>query len=91
MSFPSPAELDAQSKIKIDRWIDIDSEEWRDLDDDPGLTKKFLKIGFKEPAFFFTDTHGRVWGKGENGFYYPYHFNRGKTLIGYRIPTKAAN
>lgn len=89
--FPSPQELDAQSPIKITRWVDIDSEEFYDLDDDPGLTKKFLRIGFREPAFFFCDTLGRIWGKGENGIYYPYHFNRGKTLYGYRISKKAAN
>lgn len=91
MSFPSPRELDAQSKIKIDRWIDIDSEEWRELDDDPGLTKKFLKLGFKEPAYFFTDSDGRVWGKGEDGRYYPFHFRKWAKNIGYRLPKKAAN
>lgn len=93
MNFPPPAALDAQSKIKIDRWVDLDSEEWKSLEDDDAqwATKKFLKVGFREPAFFFTDTNGRVWGKGEDGLYYPYHFNHGKTLIGYRIPTKAAN
>ncbi len=90
MSFPSPRELDAQSKIKIDRWIDIDSKEWRELDDDPGLTKKFLKLGFEE-SYLFTDTDGRVWGKGEDGRYYPYHFSSGKKKIGYRLPKKAAN
>ena len=89
--FPSPQELDAQSPIKINRWVDIDSEEFYELDEDPGLTKKFLRLGFQEPAFFFTDTLGRIWGKGENGKYYPYHFNRGKTLYGYRMAKKAAN
>ena len=89
--FPSPKELDAQSAIKIDRWIAIDSEEWKELDDNPALTKKFLRLGFQEPAYLFTDTLGRVWGRGENGKYYPFHFNKGKTLIGYRLPQKAAN
>ena len=87
----TPQELDAQSPIKIDRWLDVDSQEWRDMDDDPGLTKKFLRLGFQEPPFFFTDALGRVWGKGEDGRFYPFHFNIGKKLYGYRISKKAVN
>lgn len=89
--FPSPKELDAQSKIKLDGWVDLDSERWREVDDDPGLTKKFIRLGFKEPAFFFTDSDGRIWGKGEDGLYYPYHLEYGKKKYGIRINAKAAN
>lgn len=89
--FPGPKELDAQSKIKIDRWVDIDSEEWRDLDDDPGLTKRLIKIGFQKPEYFFTDSLGRIWGRGEDGFFYPFHFSSYGKNIGYRLPKKAAN
>jgi len=45
----------------------------------------------KEPAYLFTDSMGRVWGKGENGKYYPYHYDYGKKLYGIRISKKAAN
>ena len=59
--------------------------------ENPALTKKWLKLGFQEPAYLFTDTLGRVWGKGENGKYYPFHFKSGKSLIGYRVSIRAAN
>lgn len=89
--FPTPAELDAQSPITVDRWLDVDSKELQELDENPALTKKWLKLGFQEPAYLFTDTLGRVWGKGENGKYYPFHFKSGKSLIGYRVSIRAAN
>jgi hypothetical protein len=91
MSFPGPKELDAQSKIKIDRWIDVDSEESWELDDDPALTKKLIRLGFQKPEYFFTDSMGRIWGRGEDGHYYPYHFTSYGKNIGYRLPKKAAN
>lgn len=90
-NFPAPKELDAQSKIKVDRWIDVDSEEWRELDDDPALTKRMIKLGFQKPEYFFADTMGRIWGKGEDGRYYPFHFTSYGKNIGYRLPKKAAN
>lgn len=89
--FPSPKELDAQALIKVDAWVDLDSERWREIDDDPALTRKWLKLLMKEPAYLFTDSDGRVWGKGENGIYYPYHTEYGKKLYGVRISKKAAN
>ena len=89
--FPSPLELDAQSEVKLDGWLDLDSERWRDTDPDPGLTKKWLTMLMREPAYLFTDTFGRVWGKGENGKYYPYHYDYGKKKNGIRIAKKAAN
>lgn len=89
--FPSPKELDAQCQVKLDGWVDLDSERWREVDDDPSLTKKWLKLLMKEPAYLFTDSNGRIWGKGENGIYYPYHLEYGKKKYGLRISTKAAN
>jgi hypothetical protein len=85
MSFPSPAELDAQSKIHVDRWIEFESEEWRELDDNPDFTKKIVRLGFQEPAYLFTDLNGRIWGRGEDGRYYPFHFSKGSINIGYRM------
>jgi hypothetical protein len=89
--FPTPRELDAQSLIQLDGWVDVDSERWREIDDDPALTKKWLKLGLQEPAYFFLDTEGRVWGRGENGYWYPYHIDYGKKKYGLRIAKKAAN
>jgi hypothetical protein len=89
--FPSPKELDVQSKIQLDGWVDLDSERWRETDNDPSLTKKWLRMLMQEPAYLFTDADGRVWGKGEDGHYYPYHYEYGKKKYGIRLPKKAAN
>ena len=89
--FPSPKELDAQALIKVDAWVDIDSERLHEVDDDPALTKKWIRMLMKEPAYLFADSDGRVWGKGVDGFYYPYHVPHGKKLYGIRISRKAAN
>ena len=88
-----PKELEAQSPVKIVRWVDIDSDDWRELDDTPAFTKKCLKFGFEEPAFMFCDSLGRVWCKPqeEGKPFVPFHFEYGSTLIGYRISKKAAN
>jgi hypothetical protein len=90
-NFPSPAELDTQTKIKVNRWIEVGSEEWRMLDETPEFTKKIIALGFKEPAYLFTDANGRIWGKGEDGFFYPFHFKQGSTVIGYRLTKRAVN
>lgn len=88
---PTPKELDAQSLVHLDGWVDLDSERWREIDPDPGLTKKWIKLGFQEPAYFLLDSDGRIWGRGENGYYYPYHLDYGKKKYGIRIAKKAAN
>lgn len=91
-NFPAPKELDAQSKIKIDRWVDVDSEECKELDDNYALTKKMIRmLHDKEPAYLFTDSLGRLFGKGVDGLYYPFHFESYGKLIGYRLAKKAAN
>lgn len=86
----SPIELDSQSHIRIDKWLDLNSSECKEKDPNHFLTKKFLKIGI-EDNFLFTDQLGRVWGKGKNNNYYPFHFNIGKTLYGIRLSNTAAN
>lgn len=87
----NPAELDKQSPVNIDRWIDIDSEEAKLKDEDRALTKKMIRIGF-EDGWMHTDNDGRIWGydKGRN-IYYPFHFEDGKKLLGYRMAKKAVN
>jgi len=88
----SPKELDTQSKIKISKWIDVESEECRALDDNYALTKKMIRMLYeKEPAYLFTDQRGYLWGMGEDGRYYPFHFEYQGKLIGYRLSKKAAN
>lgn len=88
----TPAELDAQSKIKVDRWIEVHSQECKDIDD--GLhwfTIKCMNIGF-EDGFMFVDTLGRIWGRNrETSECYPFHTEHGKELVGYRLAKKAAN
>jgi len=84
----SPTELDKQSLLKIDKWLDIDSEECKDKDPDYALTKDFMRI-LKDDLF--TDRDGRIWGLGEDGRFYPFHFNLGKKLYGFRVAKKAAN
>ena len=87
----TPADFDKQSPVKIDRWIDIDSEEAKAKDPDRAFAKKLLRIGF-EDGWLQTDSDGRVWGfDPKRNIYYPTHFEDGKKLLGYRIAKKAAN
>lgn len=87
----SPKELDAQSPVVLDGWVDLDSERWRETDSDTALTKKWLFMLTREPAYLFTDADGRVWGEGKDGTYYPYHYEYGSKKYGIRIAWKAAN
>ena len=86
----SVQELDSQSPVKIDEWLDFDSEKCQDRDPDHSLTKTWMKIGF-EDRFLFIDFSGRIWLKGSRDEYCPYHFNVGKKLYGFRIAKKALN
>jgi len=86
----SPKQLDQQSTIKIDEWIDIHSERCKEMDDLRSFTLKCMRIGL-EDQFLFTDRDGRLWGKGKEGKYYPFHLEDGKKLIGLRLSIKAAN
>ena len=86
----SPEELDKQSPVKIDKWLDIDSEECRDKDPDIALTKKWLRIG-AEDGFLMVDSLGRIWGRGEKGYFFPYHFDYGKKNYGFRLAVTASN
>lgn len=87
----SPEELEAQSPVHIDKWIDIASEDAQLMDQDFELTKKMMKIGF-EDGWMITDSLGRIYGKNpEKGIYFPFHFEYGSLLIGYRNCKKASN
>lgn len=100
MNTRSPQELDAQSPVKIDRWIDVGSQDHKDLDEDRQFTMKLIHMGFddggpNDPAWMYTDAKGRIWGhdpRNPEKPHYPLHFDgpRGEK-IGYRLPKKAAN
>jgi hypothetical protein len=90
--FPSPQELDAQSKIQISRWIDIESQECREIDENYSFTKQMIRtLHDQEPQYLFTDQNGRLWGKGVDQRYYPFHMEYKGKLIGYRLSKKASN
>ena len=88
----SPKELDSQSPVVIDRWVDIDSQECKELDDDRKTTLMMMKSGI-EGDYMMVDKDGRVFVKSpEESTYFPLHFEwRKKELIGYRITKKALN
>jgi len=85
-----PQELDQQSNVNISRWVELNSQECRDMDDSYHFTQKCVKIGF-EDGWMIVDAMGRLWGKGKAGEYFPFHFTYGNQNIGYRISAKAAN
>lgn len=89
---PSPKELDAQSRVKIDKWIDLDSEECRELDENYKETKRWYRLLSVEPAYLQTDSDGRIWGRSEKeGVWFPFHFDRYGKNYGYRLSKRAAN
>jgi hypothetical protein len=90
-TFPSPQELDQQAKIIVDEWLEVDSDLCRQMDDNYLLTKKIIQLGFQEPAYLFADSNGRLWGKGVDKCWYPFHFIHNGKIIGYRLSKKAAN
>jgi hypothetical protein len=83
-------ELDKQSPVKIDKWLDLNSEECKQKDPDPLLTKKWLKIG-AEAGFLFVDSLGRIWGRGKDNIFYPYHFDIGNKNYGFRLANMAVS
>jgi hypothetical protein len=86
---PDPKTLDAQARVQVDRWVDLYSVECRDLDSGYKLAIEWFKM--LEGTNLFTDSNGRIFGKGNDGTWYPFHFQAGKKLIGYRVSAKAAN
>lgn len=77
--------MEAQSPVKIDRWIDLESEEAKRIDKYPQFTKDIIRLNICE-----TDDLGRLWGKGE-GYYYPLHDEYQGKLVGWRLSKKAVN
>lgn len=83
-------DLDAQSVIYISKWVDVDSQECKMLDDNRPFTKKCIMV-LSETGNMITDELGRIWGKGTDGSYYPLHLEVGTKLYGLKMPKKAAN
>jgi hypothetical protein len=90
-TLPHPKDLDRQCSVSICKWIDLFSEEARNIDPDHKLSVEWYKMLTKEPADLYLDANGRIWGVSNNGIYFPYHFSYGNQLIGYKISSKAAN
>lgn len=90
----SPKELDVQSVVHIDEWVELGSQRCKELDHEPHLTEYMLRVGFREPAFLFTDALGRIWGKGgayTPERYYPFHITVGEKHYGFLMSAKAIN
>lgn len=87
----SPKELDEQSYIYLSGWVDLDSDQWRMVDEDPALTKKWIVMLMREPAYLHLDSMGRIWCKNNDGIWCPFHIESMGKMYGIRIPQKAAN
>lgn len=86
-----PTQLDEQSSVKIDEWLDIDSDKCKSVDDNRPLTKKWLSM-LMEDNTLQLDSLGRVWGRSEDtGKWFPYHLESGGKLYGIRVAKKADN
>lgn len=86
----TPAQLDAQSPIPLDGWLDMNSEECKSKDDNIAFTKKCFHIGL-EDGFIFFDSLGRIWIDCGTDGYAPFHFEWKHKLYGFRVAKQAAN
>ncbi len=91
-------QLDAQSPVKIDRFVEFYGEDARAVDSDRDLTKFMLGI-LLEGGSVCLDDLGRIWGKGgtDKTKFYPFHIEhdwnvgRRPKLVGFRFSQKASN
>lgn len=86
----SPKELDAQSVVVIEKWLDVNSEECKEKDPEYKISKYLLNRGIQE-GFLKVDNQGRIWVHGLHEEFFPYHFELGDKLYGLRIAAAAAN
>ena len=77
--------------IKIDRWIDITSDEYQKLPDPKGGLL-LIKMGLRSKALM-TDKDGRIFSNPINpdGEKIPLNDNYKGQVVGFRDPAKAAN
>ena len=90
---PSPKELEAQSSIHVDEWVEVGSPRFHKLlaEEDQYSFYYILQVGLREPPFLLTDSLGRLWGKGNGDKWFPFHdIIRGK-VIGYVLPSKVVH
>jgi len=83
-------QLDSQSCIQLDGWVEVGSEQAKRLDQDHALAIEWLHMGSQD-GWFVVDTQGRIFGKSLDNNYFPYHFESGDKKYGYRMSTLAAN
>ncbi len=86
----TPQQLDMQNGVVIDEWIDINCARAKELDNDHDLSVKWMKIA-AEAQMLRIDNQGRLWGESGDGKYFPYHFEHGDKLVGYRVSAQASN
>jgi hypothetical protein len=91
MKMPSPQTLDQQSVVYLSGYVDLGSERHHQLDENPALTKKWIAMLMKEPAYLHTDTLGRLWGQGKDDRWFPLHIECLGKCYGIRLPKLAAN
>lgn len=88
----SPKDLDAQSVIQVDEWVDLGSQKHRDTDEWYVLSTSLLEKS-SENGFLKIDSLGRLWVHGIDQEFLPYHYDSkaGNQFLGLRIATAAAN
>lgn len=70
--------------VDIKRWIDIDGEEFKSLEDSSTI-RKIINMGLEAGAITL-DNNGYMWNR-EN----PIHAEKGSELVGIRYSKKAVN
>jgi hypothetical protein len=86
----TPQQLDKQNSVLIDSWIDINCARAQEWDNDHDLSIKWMKMA-AEAQMLRIDTQGRLWGESGDGKWFPYHFEHGNKLVGYKLSSLAAN
>lgn len=71
-------------QINIDRWIDMDSEEFKQIEHHAWIYRFTLRA--IELDVLTVDSNGHIWGKGK-----PCHAELGGKLVGLRYSKKAVN
>lgn len=85
-----PSQLETQSQIKIDEWLEIDSDKWKRLDDTPAFTKKVISYGL-EDGWMVINNQGQLYCKWNDKPSVPFHFTLGSKTYGYKMSKRAAN
>lgn len=90
VAVPDPQQLDAQSPVHIDEWVQVGSPLFKKLIGDQFSFDYFTKVGFRDPPFLFLDELGRVWGKSEDKWF-PFHDRVHGKNYGYRYANTEQN